>query len=68
MKCAICGDEVDTENPFMTGGVYGKNPITWRMAWMHGYCLENAIDDTKTQPAKSIQFENRHDEYVFAVQ
>jgi hypothetical protein len=30
--------------------------------------LENAIDDTKSQPAKSVQFKNRYDEYIEAIQ
>jgi hypothetical protein len=69
MRCALCGDITDTESPFMTGGVYERNPETFRHAWMDGYCLQEAIEQTKTQPAKdAANFSSRYDEYIYAIQ
>ncbi len=63
MKCKICNDELDTESPY---NVYGKNPLTFRNCWMHGYCFDNALNDLKTQSSKNIDYENKYDEYLFS--
>lgn len=57
-----CNKNLNTESPY---NIYGKNPLTFRNAWMHGFCFDNSIDDLKTQSSKLINFKNRYDEYLF---
>jgi hypothetical protein len=60
MTCAICGDPLDTEHP---ESIYQHNPLTFREAWMHRRCIENAFEEISMQPASSPEYEDRLDEY-----
>ncbi len=62
--CVLCKDEVDSESPFMTGGVYEVNPYTFRRAWMHGYCLIDAADAARSIPATNPDFDSRYDQWL----
>lgn len=63
VKCVICGDQTDPENPLETGAIYAPNPLTFRKAWMCGLCYLGALDDAFSMPASSVEYENRLDEY-----
>ena len=67
LRCALCKKLIDPESPYLSGGFYALNPATWRMAWMCGHCLIDAIDLLKGVPAKDSSFEDRHDEYLQAI-
>ena len=45
VKCVVCGDKCDPENPFDTGAIYTHNPKTNRLAWICGFCLEVEWDE-----------------------
>jgi hypothetical protein len=64
MRCLLCGCEGDTEDPFLSGLVKAVNPRTFRVAWLCGYCLEDELDNLKSEPASSPEYENRQDEYM----
>lgn len=64
-KCAICGDRLIPDTPTT---IYGINPLTFRKAWMCLYCHYDACDEIKLQPSKSVQFDNRFDEYLEFIQ
>lgn len=59
--CAICGDPLDREHPL---SVYGRNPLTFRKAWMDYLCFEMALEELKCQRTGSNQYMNRLDEYL----
>ncbi len=64
MTCTLCNTKVDIESPFLDGGVYALNPITWRKGWMCGWCLQNALEEAKEMPARDDDYENLYDEYM----
>jgi len=37
MRCKICFDSLDTEH---LASIWGLNPITFRLAWMHYSCCQ----------------------------
>ena len=45
MNCVLCQMPGDPESPWLTGLVHELNPRTSRYAWMHGDCLQVAIED-----------------------
>jgi len=64
VKCVLCGSMTDPGNPFLSGGVREVNPKTMRVAWMCGYCLEEAIEESKTKLTKNKDFDSRFDEWI----
>lgn len=60
MKCTICREKLDTEHP---ESIYGKNPKTFRDAWMHSYCYKIALEDLKDL-SSSKNYDNKYDEYI----
>jgi hypothetical protein len=60
-RCVLCGDYVDTESPF--DGGYAPNPFTFRDAWMHCFCFENAYQDIAEIESKNVNYANRQEEY-----
>jgi hypothetical protein len=61
MKCAICHDRLDPESPF---NVYGINPLTLRLAWMHGWCAQAADEQAREISATDDRFENRAEQAI----
>lgn len=64
VRCVACDDWVDPENPFMSGAVYVRNPRTFRMAWMCGYCYELECETAEQTAATTPIYENRLDELL----
>jgi len=68
VTCRICGGNAEPENPFLTGAIYARNPLTFRMAWMCGDCFSNAIDQIQGLPPfglnAHLDFESRYDQYL----
>lgn len=62
VRCVLCGDYLDPEHPFDAG--YAPNPFTFRDAWMHSFCFENAFQDIAELPASKTIYNNRQDEYL----
>jgi hypothetical protein len=60
-ECALCGDDLDTEHPL---SIYGRNPQTYRKAWMHFYCFQSAFEQLQYERASSDDCMNRLDEYL----
>jgi hypothetical protein len=61
VRCVLCGDYLDPENPFEGG--YAPNPFTFRDAWMHSFCFENAYQEIAAKAASKPEYLNRQDEY-----
>lgn len=59
-QCAICKEKLDPEHPL---SVRQHNPLTFRIAWMHLWCLRSAFEDISIQPASSDEYDDRLDEY-----
>lgn len=61
MICRICRGSLDTESPYVIREV---NPLTFRYAWMHDECWQEAYEDLgdllANDPAKYF---SRKDEY-----
>ncbi len=62
VKCRICGYTMDSENPFV---FRDRNPLTFRIAWMHADCFNNACEQMMEIPASNDAFENRYEEFEF---
>jgi hypothetical protein len=60
-RCALCNQSLDRESPF---SIYGRNPRTFRYAWMHDFCAVNAFEALRGQPSKRAEYDNRQDEYI----
>lgn len=60
-RCALCGNSLDTDSPYV---VYARNPLTFRMAWMHTDCGSDALDCLHGQPASDVNYADRYDEYI----
>jgi hypothetical protein len=61
MKCVLCREQIDIEHPET---VYDRNPSTFRMAWMHRFCFQVALEDLKHEkPSKNV-YQSRLDEYL----
>ena len=52
VKCAICGDKIDPESPFVTHTI---NPNTLRVAWMENACFEMALDDLDSEQRENFE-------------
>jgi hypothetical protein len=61
MKCALCKQALDTDSPY---SVYGRNPVTFRHAWMHDLCAIEALESLHGQSAIDQKYEDRYDEYI----
>jgi hypothetical protein len=65
MKCVLCKDSIDTEHPL---SVYERNPKTFRLAWMHYFCLEVEVEIAAKEPSRSKRdghlYDSRLDEMV----
>jgi len=61
VQCVLCKDYFDSENPFEA--YYAPNPITFRNAWMHSFCFNNAYEEIAENPASKPEYLNRQDEY-----
>jgi len=62
--CVLCKDKL-TPLEFDSGvAINAVNPLTFRKANMHNYCLEWAIEKCNDlEPTNSKEFKNRADEY-----
>ncbi len=61
MKCVLCKDLLDQEHP---SAIYGRNPETFRQAWMHLYCFDVALETLKEKGSKNTDFDSQFDEYI----
>jgi hypothetical protein len=59
-RCVVCGELMDSESPL---SVYKRNPMTFRYAWMHYFCMGLMLEEAQTTPSKSMEYKNRLDEY-----
>lgn len=64
VRCVLCKQMADPENPLLTGAVYAINPQTMRWAWMHGYCLQEVADQAEAEPSTKPGFDSRADEWL----
>lgn len=64
VRCVLCRQMADPENPLMTGAVYAINPQTMRLAWMHGHCMQEAVEQAEGESSTKPEFENRADEWM----
>jgi hypothetical protein len=60
-RCALCKQAVDTDSAFV---LYGRNPETFRNAWMHDQCAIAALESLHSLPSKDTRYSDRHDEYI----
>lgn len=58
VKCVLCGEYADPESPYIDGAIHGRNPNTFRMAWMHHDCLTDALDVLKQENI------DKYDKYI----
>ena len=50
MICVLCNETITApEHPGLDGAVHEINPQTMRRAWMHGICLQLAVEDLTTE-------------------
>jgi hypothetical protein len=66
IKCKLCGEACNPEAPAgyaHDAGVPGVNPYTFRRAWMHVDCIQDALDTLRGQEPSEQRFENRYEEY-----
>ena len=61
MICRLCKQAVDPEHPETC---YGVNPLTYRPAWMHGFCFELVFEELEQQPCALVEFDNEQDRYL----
>lgn len=64
MKCALCCDIVNIEDPTMNGGLVAVNPETHRLARMHDWCYKNALDSLRGVPCDDVNYIDKYDEYM----
>lgn len=60
VRCAVCGESLDPEHP---DSIHQRNPLTFRVAWMHYFCAEMAFEQIDGQTASSPMYKDRLDEY-----
>lgn len=63
VRCVLCGISADPESPFLDGAVYTVNPKTMRLAWMHGDCLGEELDQAESVASSKPEFDNLADEW-----
>lgn len=61
VRCVLCGEAMNAESPYE---VFDYNPMTFREAWMHGFCADVALQDLRFQDASSSDYQSRYDEYL----
>lgn len=61
-RCALCGDALDRDSPW---SIYARNPLTFRMAWMHGSCATDALECLRGKPSRIAEYRDQYDEYIY---
>ena len=65
VTCRLCLEEIEFGDPDQ---IYGLNPETLRIGWMHYWCASFAEDDLHGMPARLKKYQlicdDAHDEYL----
>jgi hypothetical protein len=61
-RCALCKQRMNVDA--QSDVIYGRNPKTFRLAWMHYICAAWELETLNSQPSRSPHYENRYDEYL----